>query len=168
MIETDDRGPTDFEWLDRDSVLDLHEVSIDHYGGSHGIRDDGLLDSALDRPRNRWFYDEEPLSAADIAATYAVGIARNHPFLDGNKRTAFLAMLTFLQLNGWYLEVNRWSATRTMKRVATGKVDADELAKWIRKSSRPLTPEEELELFKPDVEAGEDDNDDDDDDDDPR
>lgn len=168
MLEADDRGPADFEWLDRDSVLELHETSIEDYGGSFGIRDEGLLDSALQRALDRWFYDEEPLSAADIAATYAVALARNHPFLDGNKRTAFMAMLTFLQINGWYVDVNWWSATRTMKRVATGKMDVDQLAKWIRKRARPLTAEEELELLQGDEEEDDQEADHDDEDDDQR
>jgi death on curing protein len=150
LTQTDDRGPADFEWLDRDSILDLHQRSIEDYGGSFGIRDQGLLDSALNRPKHRWVYDEAPLSAADIAATYAVAIARNHAFVDGNKRTAFMAMVVFLALNGWALDVWQWKATRTMERVATGEIDEKELATWIRKHSRPLTDEEELELLDPD------------------
>lgn len=152
MIDADDRGPADFEWLDRDFILDLHQLSIEDFGGTYGIRDQGLLDSAINRPRHRWAYDEDPLTAADIAATYAVAIARNHAFVDGNKRTAFMAMLVFLNLNGWALDVWQWKATRIMEKVATGEVDEKELASWIKKHARPLKAEEEIELHDPDDE----------------
>lgn len=147
LIEAEDRGPADFDWLDRDSVVEIHEQSIDDYGGDGGILSEGLLESAINRPKHRWIYDEEPLSAADMAATYAVGLARNHAFVDGNKRTAFMAMTVFLNLNGWSLHVRQRNARRTVEKVSTGKIDEKKLAKWILKHVRPLEVEEELELL---------------------
>ncbi len=88
-------------WLELQEVLLIHQKMIDHFGGSHGIRDEGLLQSALMRPKNLYFYESG--SIFDCAAVYAEGIAQNHPFIDGNKRTAFTTADLFLRENGFFL-----------------------------------------------------------------
>ena len=96
-----------------------------------GIRDEGLLSSALARPHNLEAYGDHP-DAAALAAAYAFGIARNHPFLDGNKRTAFVVMELFLNLNGWMLEADDAACISTMLALASGDLSENMLAKWLR------------------------------------
>jgi death on curing protein len=117
-------------WLERRAVLILHERSIARHGGLRGLRDEGLLESALARPHNILHY-ESNVSLSRLAAAYAIGIARNHPFLDGNKRTAFAALGTFLKSNGWRLRATQPDATRTMLMVAAGEMSEVELTAWI-------------------------------------
>ena len=85
-------------WLTRQMVVAIHDEQLTIHGGASGLRDEGMLESALDRPKNRWSYEQAEL--AELAAAYAFGIARNHPFIDGNKRTSLLALYTFLGVNG--------------------------------------------------------------------
>ena len=85
-------------WLTRQIIVAIHDEQLAIHGGASGLRDEGMLESALDRPRNRWAYEQAEL--AELAAAYAFGIARNHPFVDGNKRTSLLALYTFLGVNG--------------------------------------------------------------------
>jgi death-on-curing protein len=118
------------EWLDTNIVLDIHAEQLALFGGGDGIRDLGLLESALARPLNKFAYGESDLAA--LAAAYAFGIARNHPFVDGNKRAAFGAMIVFLGLNGVDLDVPPEDATAIILGLAAGDIDEDGLTRWIR------------------------------------
>ena len=121
---------TEPEWLDTDIVLDLHAEQLALFGGGDGMRDQGLLESALARPLNKFAYGETDLAA--LAAAYAFGIARNHPFVDGSKRAAFGSMIVFLGLNGIDLDVPPEDATAIILEVAAGEIDEDGLARWLR------------------------------------
>lgn len=118
-------------WLDRDLLLALHEDILAATGGAAGVRDEGLLESALARPMNRFAY-EGVTDVVDLAATYAVAIASNHPFIDGNKRSAFMALGLFLEENGFRLVAGADDATETMLAVARGDMTIEALAKWLR------------------------------------
>lgn len=124
------------EWIEISVVKALHDRSIALHGGAPGLRDEGLLESALDRPKNRHFY-EGVEDVVDLAATYGVTVAANRPFADGNKRAAFLCLLLFLRLNGQRLTADKVDATRTMLAVAAGQIDIDQLAAWIRPNIVP-------------------------------
>jgi death on curing protein len=121
------------EWLIKPLVLALHEEQLAEHGGPPGLRDEGLLDSALDRPRNRFHYDNPDLF--DLAAAYAYGIARNHPFIDGNKRTAFVVMETFLALNGFDFPVADETILPIWLDLASGALSEADLAHWIRQNA---------------------------------
>lgn len=121
-------------WLEKAAIIALHDRSLALHGGPSGIRDEGLLESALQRPVNRFFYEGEA-DIAVLAATYCVGIASNHPFIDGNKRAAYQALILFLALNGQPLAADRVEAINTMLAVAAGRIDIDELSQWIRANS---------------------------------
>ncbi len=125
------------EWIETDVIRRLHDRSIALHGGLPGLRDEGLLLSALERPKNRYFYEgvEDVIA---LAATYAVAVASNHPFADGNKRAAFLCLLLFLRLNGHRLEADRVDATKVILAVASGQTGIDQLADWIRRNAAPL------------------------------
>jgi death on curing protein len=118
-------------WLDRRGVLLLHAESLSEHGGSSGIRDENLLESALERPRNR-FANSPESDIAQLAAAYGFGLARNHPFVDGNKRIAFIATALFLRLNGCRLSTERIDEIRMMLDLAAGRLSEDEFATWIR------------------------------------
>jgi len=113
----------------------LHSESLKLFGGSTGIRDQGLLESALERPRNRW-QSEEEVSVFHLAASYAFGIARNLPFVDGNKRTALLAIRAFLFTNGYSFSPEEIETVTTIERLAEGSVDEELLARWIESHSK--------------------------------
>jgi death-on-curing protein len=117
-------------WLPLDLVISIHDEQLRQFGGPPGLRDQGLLESALDRPRNKYAYGSEDL--ASLAAAYAFGLARNHAFVDGNKRIAFLAMVTFLGLNDIDFVVPETEAVAMMLAVAAGEVSEESLARWIR------------------------------------
>ncbi len=117
-------------WITKQGLLILHDRSIALHGGAPGMRDEGLLESALARPLNRFHYDGVTDLAA-LAATYACAIAANHPFTDGNKRAAFLAAGLFLEKNGRVLQADPVDAALTMLTVAAGAMDIDALASWI-------------------------------------
>ena len=119
-----------WRWIDRQVLLLLHDESLAEHGGAHGLRDEGLLDSALARPLNLSLY-EEP-DAAGLAASYGVGLAKNHAFVDGNKRAAFLAVGLFLAINGYRLRATQADATLTMLSVAAGDIEEAAFADWIR------------------------------------
>jgi death-on-curing protein len=118
-------------WVVDSVVLAVHESQLSEHGGAAGVRDEGLLASALARPRNLEAYGED-VDAAALAASYALGIARNHPFFDGNKRTAFVVMELFLNLNGWYLEASDAVCISMMQTLAAGSLSEEMLAKWLR------------------------------------
>jgi death-on-curing protein len=118
------------EWLGVDLVLDIHSEQLALFGGADGLRDAGLLESALARPKNKYAYGTESL--ADLAAAYAFGIARNHPFVDGNKRVAFASIIVFLGLNGIDFDISPPEATAIILDLAAGIVSEEGLTRWIR------------------------------------
>lgn len=117
-------------WLTVEPVIDMHAEQLALFGGPDGVRDQGLLESALDRPRNKFSYGEEDFAV--LAAAYAFGLARNHPFIDGNKRAAFHAMMVFLRLNGIPFRPLPPAATAIILALAAGEVGEDGLTRWIR------------------------------------
>lgn len=121
-------------WVSKEALLVLHDRSIALHGGAPGLRDEGLLESALSRPTNRFHY-EQLTDLHVLAATYVVGLASNHPFADGNKRAAFLGGGLFLGLNGLRLVADQAEAALTVLAVAGGERDIDALAAWIRARS---------------------------------
>jgi death on curing protein len=116
-------------WLDTSIVLDVHAEQLAFFGGADGIRDLGLLESALGRPLNKFAYGETGL--ASLAAAYGFGVARNHPFVDGNKRAAFASIIVFLGLNGVEFDVPPEAATAMILGLASGDINEDGLAQWI-------------------------------------
>ena len=120
---------TEPTWLSVDIVLDIHSEQLAMFGGPEGVRDLGLLESALARPLNRFAYGDEDL--ANLAAAYAFGLARNHPFIDGNKRTAFASMIVFLGLNCMRFMVDPAHATASVLALAAGEIDEHGFARWL-------------------------------------
>jgi death-on-curing protein len=119
-----------WRWIDKRALCLLHDESLAEHGGAPGLRDDGLLESALARPQHLETYGDPDL--ADLAAAYGVGLAKNHPFVDGNKRAAFLAVGVFLALNGHRLVATQAEATLTMLGVASDEIDEAHFAAWLR------------------------------------
>jgi death-on-curing protein len=117
-------------WLDVDEVIDMHAEQLAMFGGPEGIRDRGALESAIARPVNKWHYGETDL--ASLAAAYAFGLARNHAFVDGNKRAAFLAMMVFLRVNGIPFAPDPAHATEIILSLAASEVSEESLVRWIR------------------------------------
>jgi death on curing protein len=124
---------TKIVWLLEETLTAIHHRQIAEHGGSEGLRDEGLLSSTLARPQNLLSYGEPPPDLASLAAAYAYGIARNHPFIDGNKRTALVAARTFLLLNGIDLDATQDDKVLTFVSLAEGAISEEELADWIRK-----------------------------------
>ena len=116
-------------WIVRDVVLAVHDEQLSEHGGQSGVRDLGLLESALARPRNQYAYGET--SIARLAASYTFGLSRNHPFLDGNKRTSLVVAELFLALNGLELAVSDAECVTTFLALAAGDLTEEELAGWI-------------------------------------
>ena len=121
---------SDWKWINRQVLLLLHDESLAEHGGASGLRDEGLLESARARPLNLALYGEP--DTASLAASYGLGLAKNHAFIDGNKRAAFLAVGLFLGLNGYRLHATQADATLTVLSVAAGELDEAGFAKWIR------------------------------------
>ena len=122
-----------WRWIERQVLLLLHDESLAEHGGASGLRDEGLFDSALARPLNLSAYGEPDF--ADLAAAYGSGLAQNHPFVDGNKRAAFLAVGLFLYANGYRLNASQAEATLTMISLAAGELEEAAFAAWIRARS---------------------------------
>jgi death-on-curing protein len=120
-----------WKWVLGSVVLAVHEAQLSEHGGRTGIRDEGALRSALVRPENRLAYGEDA-DAAELAAAYGFGIARSHPFVDGNKRAALVTMELFLEINGWELNVDDASCIATMEAVAAGTITEAQFATWVR------------------------------------
>lgn len=120
----------DWLWLSKDEVLILHERQISVHGGPTGIRDEGLLESALSRPENLQAYADPDV--AELAAAYAFGLAKNHPFIDGNKRASFVACALFLRLNGYRLPPDDDANIATWLALASGDLSEPGLASWLR------------------------------------
>jgi death-on-curing protein len=127
------------KWIDKRALLLLHEESLALFGGARGLRDEGLLDSALARPLNQYLYDKASDVAA-LAAAYGFGIAKNHAFIDGNKRASFLSIGLFLALNGWRLRADQVDAIQTMLALAAGTLHEAGLAEWIRNRAQRAAP----------------------------
>lgn len=122
-------------WLSRDLILAIHDEQLAEHGGSTGLRDPGLLESALARPMNRAGYAEPDIS--ERAALYALAIARNHPFIDGNKRTAFVALELFLRLNRCLFTASDAEAVVMTLAMAAGELDDIEFTAWVRLHTAP-------------------------------
>jgi len=120
-------------WLDASILLAVHDEQLVEHGGISGVRDNGMFESALGKPQNLAAYDEPDF--AELAAAYGFGLAKNHPFLDGNKRTVFVAVELFLRLNGYVLEADDVTCVLTMLAVASGEMDEQNFADWIRKNA---------------------------------
>jgi death-on-curing protein len=118
-------------WLETDVALAIHDRQLSEHGGATGVRDAGALESALARPLNRWAYGEDDTCA--LAAAYAFGVARSHPFADGNKRTAWVLARLFLKLNAVELAYSPEDAIHTVLALAAGELSEEELADWFRK-----------------------------------
>jgi len=118
-------------WVVESVALAIHEAQLAEHGGLSGVRNEALFLSAMARPQNLAAYGDRP-DAADLAASYAFGLARNHPFLDGNKRTAFVVMELFLNLNGWALDADDTECISTMESLAGGDMPEKNLAAWLR------------------------------------
>lgn len=117
-------------WLNKEAVLAMHARQLAEHGGGAGVRDEGLLESALQRPLNKAAYGQP--GAAELAAAYAFGIARNHPFVDGNKRTALVAARTFLLINRFQIAAPKEDRLKTFLALAAGEMTEDQLAEWFR------------------------------------
>lgn len=122
------------KWISKKALLLLHEESLAWFGGRRGIQDEGWLESALARPRNRQVYATSG-TLADLAASYAFGLVKNHPFVDGNKRAGFLSIGLFLLIHGRNLVADKVEAVRIMLRLAAGEIDETALSRWITKNS---------------------------------
>lgn len=127
---------TEPRWLSAVHVLHIHSDQVQAHGGSLGLRDRALLESALERPRNRFHYEPDADLAA-VAAAYGFGISSNHPFIDGNKRVAFQAMYLFLGLNGFRIDAPEEEVVALVLSLANGALDELSLADWLREYLSP-------------------------------
>ena len=127
---------TEPRWLTFSIIIAIHADQLSKHGGTGGLRDQGLLRSALERPRNRGHYAPDS-DRAGLAAAYGFGIARNHPFIDGNKRVAFQAMYVFLGLNGLRIESPEEEVVALVLSLAAGQIDEPQLAAWLRANTVP-------------------------------
>ena len=131
-------GTGQWVWLDSQVMLAVHEEQLVEHGGASGVRDQGLFESAMKRPLNLATYETPDFAA--LAASYGYGLARNHPFVDGNKRTAFVAVELFLALNGWALVANDAQCVLTMLALASGDLTEAEFADWLRQHTELRQP----------------------------
>jgi death-on-curing protein len=125
------------EWIDLDVVFAIHEAQLAEHGGALGIRDRGLLESALARPKNLYNYSSG-LALVHLAAAYAAGIAKNHPFIDGNKRTAWVVCAVFLELNGVAVDADQGEVVQMMLALASGSLAEKQLGDWLKRPSVTL------------------------------
>ncbi len=129
------KPPTEPKWLTVEMVLAFHAEQLALYGGGEGLRDPGLLESGLARAANRHHYD--PASTVfELAAAYGIGIVKNHPFIDGNKRTGLLSMHAFLFLNGWDFNSDQAEEVQMIMKLAAGELEEEDLARWVGENSR--------------------------------
>lgn len=135
--------PKNVIWVREDVVLAVHLRQLAEHGGGEGIRDEGLLQSALARPQNLLAYGSPPPDLADLAAAYAYGIARNHPFVDGNKRTALIVARLFLLLNGMDLAATQEEKYSTFLALAADELSEEDLAIWVRAYLNSVRTEDE-------------------------
>ncbi len=118
------------KWLTYEQVVAIHSRQLRRFGGAAGLRDNGLLRSAIERPINKWHYEQAEMP--ELAAAYAFGLAKNHAFVDGNKRIAFMSMMTFLRKNGVRFAPDQAHATKIILSLAAGEVSEESLTRWIR------------------------------------
>ena len=123
-------------WVLHDLVISVQEQLLAAFGGASGVRDVGLLESALARPENRLAYERTAVSHFDLAAAYAFGLAKNHPFIDGNKRIAFATAVVLLELNGYRFEADEANAVIQTLALAAGELKEDEYAHWLKTNSK--------------------------------
>ncbi len=121
-------------WVLQKIVIAVHQMLLAEHGGATGIRDQALLESALNRPQQRFTYDDET-SIFDLAASYSYGLAKNHPFVDGNKRIALTTGSIFLELNGYSLNASEPETVIVFQQLADGELTEEDLADWFRRSS---------------------------------
>lgn len=126
----------EWRWLDADVLRAIHHEQLAEHGGASGVRDEGLFESAVARPQNLVAHGQPDVF--ELAAAYAMGLAKNHPFTDGNKRTAYVAMELFLWLNGFELLATDADCVITMLGVAAGDISEVQLADWLRKQTAPI------------------------------
>lgn len=124
-------------WIEPNLVFAMHDRLLAEHGGPSGLRDRGLLESALARPRHLWTYEQPDI--ATLAASYIVGIIRNHPFVDGNKRTGFMTGYVFLARNDLKLTASEFEATRYMFALANGEIEEEALTDWLRINTRNMS-----------------------------
>lgn len=129
---------SDLVWIEEHDVLVLHDHLLALEGGVAGLRSQALLQSALARPRQLRAYGADP-DVIDMAASYAAGIARDHPFVDGNKRTAFIVGVLFLELNGYRLTASEVDATQAILQLTAGRMDEAAFTAWLRANARKVT-----------------------------
>ncbi len=118
------------KWLTYEQIVAIHSRQLRRFGGAAGLRDEGLLRSAIERPINKWHYEQAQMP--ELAAAYAFGLAKNHAFVDGNKRMAFMSMMTFLRTNRVSFAPEPAHATKIILSLAAGEVSEESLARWIR------------------------------------
>lgn len=125
-------------WIDKAAALAMHDRQLAEHGGMAGVRDEGLLESALMKPQNVFLYSDGSVDYARLAASYAYGIATNHPFLDGNKRTALVVSRTFLLLNGYNLVTTQEEKYKAIIALASGQWTEDQLTAWFAANTRKV------------------------------
>jgi death-on-curing protein len=126
-------------WIDKHETLTIHSQQLTEHGGSTGVRDEGLLESALARAQHLLAYSEEAPSLPRLAAAYGFGIARNHPFVDGNKRTALVTTFTFIERNGFSVTANQHDAYYAFYDLAAGKLSEEDFARWLEVNTEPVS-----------------------------
>jgi death-on-curing protein len=122
--------PTPPKWVTYEQAIAIHSRQLRRFGGAPGLRDEGMLRSALERPVNKWQYEQAEMPV--LAAAYAFGLAKNHAFVDGNKRIAFMAMMAFLRKNGVQFAPEQAHATKMFFALAAGEVSEESLTRWIK------------------------------------
>lgn len=125
-------------WIENEEARVIHQLQLTEHGGASGIRDQGLFESAMDRPRSLFVYAEPPPTLYQIAAAYAFGLAKNHAFVDGKKRTAFVVCLSFLKQNGIVINASQEMRYLTFYALAVGDLAETELAEWLRQNSQAI------------------------------
>ena len=120
-------------WVRRDVVLAYHDLLLASHGGGTGIRDEGMLDSALDRPKNLFHYEQPSLH--ELAASYGFGLVKNHPFVDGNKRIGFATAVLFLEINGWKFSATEVDAVLKTLAMAASEIDEADFSRWLKENS---------------------------------
>lgn len=127
-----------YEWIELDTVLTIHEMQIEQHGGADGIRDIGLIESALDRPKNLLNYGHPDV--VELAASYGFGLAMNHGFIDGNKRTAYVVTRLFLRLNGMDFKASPIERVLTFEKLGKGEFTAEAFAQWLKGNVEKVVP----------------------------
>jgi death-on-curing protein len=125
-------------WIELEEARVIHQMQLAEHGGATGIRDQGLFESAMDRPRNLFAYSDPPVTVFHLAASYAYGLAKNHAFVDGNKRTALVVCLSFLRQNGFSITASQEARYLTFYGLAAGDLTEAELAEWLQQHSKAV------------------------------